>query len=311
MSAGQNLAEWMSGLDDPVAISALSIPGTHNSAAHHISFPSVRCQRASIKRQLDNGIRFLDIRVSKPYSSFCIPTGNDLRVVHGAFPVALTHRVRLSRVLTVVFEFLAAHPRETIIISLKNEGPFSWATNELSTILWDGYIGPAKHKWFLEPRMPKLGEARGRAILFRRFGCAHDKRHTFGFPATAWRYNTTGDDTVNGQLLAIQDFCELPSPTAIREKTVYIQSHMIRAAEMSSTTLFVNFTTGANFWHPYCWPKDVARAIRSGINDALTKTKGRCGILIMDFPDNDNWVIVQTIIARNKNMKSANASDIK
>ncbi|KAK9370164.1 PLC-like phosphodiesterase [Lipomyces kononenkoae] len=303
MSAGlkkrQNLAEWMSALDDSIAISALSIPGTHNSAAHHLAFPSVRCQGASIKNQLDNGIRFLDLRLSKPYSSVCISTGNRLRVVHGAFPVALTHRVKLSQVLSVIFEFLSTHPRETIIVSLKNEGPFSWAPYELSTILWDGYIGPAKDKWFLEPGMPHLGEARGKAILFRRFTCADNMRHTFGFPATAWRYNTTGQDTINGQLLAVQDFCELPTPHAIKDKAVYIESHMIRASHMSSSTLFVNFTTGANFWNPCCWPKDVARAIRSGVNNALNKTKGRCGILIMDFPENDNWFIVRTVVARN------------
>ncbi|KAK9345691.1 PLC-like phosphodiesterase [Lipomyces starkeyi] len=309
LRSNHSLAEWMSVFEDSVSLSALSIPGTHNSAAHHLSFPSVRCQRASIKKQLDNGIRFLDLRLSKPYTTLCTSFGNDLQVVHGAFPVALLHPVKLSRVLNIVFDFLSAHPRETIIVSLKNEGPFSWAPNELSAMLWDGYIQQAQHKWFLEPRIPQLGEARGRAILFRRFGCPDDKRDTFGFPATSWRYNTTGEDTVNGQLLAVQDFCELPTSNAIKEKALYVELHMMRASQMSSNTLFVNFTTAANFWNPYCWPKDVAKAVRSGIDDALKKTRGKCGILVMDFPDNDDWVIVQNVVARN-NILSRNASDV-
>ncbi|KAJ8102123.1 PLC-like phosphodiesterase [Lipomyces tetrasporus] len=295
-----SLAEWMSALQDAVSISDLSIPGTHNSAAHHFSFPSVRCQRSSIKKQLENGVRFLDIRLSKPYSSSCISTGNDLQVVHGAFPVALLHPVKLSRILSDVFEFLSAHPSEAVIISLKNEGPFKWTTNELSAMLWDGYIVQLRHKWFLEPRIPQLGEVRGRAILFRRFGCPNEKWDMFGFPATSWKYNTTGEDMVNGQLLAVQDVCELPTSDAIKEKTQYVESHMIRAAQMGSNTLFVNFTTAANFWNPSCWPRAVAKTVRSGIIDALKNTTGRCGILIMDFPDSDDWVIVKNVVARNQ-----------
>ena len=53
----------MSKLKDETPLSALSIPGTHNSPTHHTALPSVRCQAVGVKEQLNNGVRFLDLRV--------------------------------------------------------------------------------------------------------------------------------------------------------------------------------------------------------------------------------------------------------
>ena len=39
-----NLQAWMGYLKDETPLSALSIPGTHNSPTHHKALPSVRCQ---------------------------------------------------------------------------------------------------------------------------------------------------------------------------------------------------------------------------------------------------------------------------
>ncbi|WP_270341863.1 hypothetical protein [Enterococcus lactis] len=53
---------WMSELNDNVRLSELSIPGTHNSATgmfSGIASGYVKTQSIDIRKQLDNGIRFL------------------------------------------------------------------------------------------------------------------------------------------------------------------------------------------------------------------------------------------------------------
>lgn len=54
---------WMRHLKDNTPLSALSIPGTHNSPTCYRALPSVRCQAVSPRQQLDNGVRFFDVRV--------------------------------------------------------------------------------------------------------------------------------------------------------------------------------------------------------------------------------------------------------
>ena len=55
---------WMATLRDAIPLSALSIPGTHNSPTYHVALPSVRCQAVDVRAQLDNGVRFLDVRLA-------------------------------------------------------------------------------------------------------------------------------------------------------------------------------------------------------------------------------------------------------
>ncbi|KAJ4326126.1 hypothetical protein N0V94_000288 [Neodidymelliopsis sp. IMI 364377] len=111
---------WMSTLPDTLPISALSIPGTHNSHTYYRALPSVKCQCVDIKTQLENGIRFLDIRAQPTHAHD--PSKKDMYLVHGAFPISLTGPKYLSPILDTIYAFLTAHPSETILVSLKREG---------------------------------------------------------------------------------------------------------------------------------------------------------------------------------------------
>ena len=61
--------DWMRHLDDEKYLSQLSIPGTHNSAAHsEIAWYcriGCKCQDRLISQQLDGGVRFLDLRLRR------------------------------------------------------------------------------------------------------------------------------------------------------------------------------------------------------------------------------------------------------
>ncbi|KAJ8124860.1 hypothetical protein O1611_g8778 [Lasiodiplodia mahajangana] len=50
-----NLPRWMREIRDDYPLTALSIPGTHNSPTCHVALPSVRCQAVGVREQLENG----------------------------------------------------------------------------------------------------------------------------------------------------------------------------------------------------------------------------------------------------------------
>lgn len=86
---------WMKELNDDTKISKLAIPGTHNSAACHTALPSVQCQGKSVTDQLNHGVRFLDIRVSKLFMKEG-DEAKDLQVIHGKFPVKIPFPLKLT-----------------------------------------------------------------------------------------------------------------------------------------------------------------------------------------------------------------------
>ncbi|KAK9467398.1 PLC-like phosphodiesterase [Lipomyces arxii] len=292
--ATRNIKTWMAELPDEILLSLLSIPGTHNSAACYKALPSVRCQKVSVSTQLEHGIRFIDLRTSRSVIALCSHT---LVIVHGSFPVSLRRRVLLDSVLNEIYQFLDTHSSETVVLSVKHEGPYSQDKYELAEILWNEYIVPNKDKWWVvNGKMPSLGEARGKIVLFRRFAC--HQSNVYGFPATSWPYNTTGNYSPT---LAIQDMCDILTPSLIPAKADFIRRHLVLASTSSSeSTLFVNFTTASNFWDYRCWPKRVAKAIYPDLVAGVENVTGRCGIVVMDFAESDGWSIVKKIVNKNQ-----------
>ena len=184
----------MSGLPSHLPLTALSIPGTHNSACHFAALPSVRCQAVPVAAQLAGGVRFLDVRVAARASA-SPGRGNhsgkadgddadDLVLVHGAFPVALGGRSTLGEVvLAPVRAFLEERPGECVVLSVKREGMGQASDEVLSEMLMRCYVGRDKGRWWVEDRIPNLGEARGKILLMRRF---RGHRGGWGIDAEHW-----------------------------------------------------------------------------------------------------------------------------
>ncbi|CBX92720.1 hypothetical protein LEMA_P054260.1 [Plenodomus lingam JN3] len=201
---------WMADVPDTVPLSALSIPGTHNSHTHYRALPSVRCQNVDVQTQLENGIRFLDIRLQPAH--FTDTAEKVLYLVHGAFPVSLTGPKTFEPVLETCYDFLSAHPTETIILSLKREGIATASDEHVAHILDQHYITPNPSKWYTSPRLPHLGAARGKLILLRRYKVSSPS-DTTGLDATAWPHNVTHATfpppfTSTPSQFCLQDFCQ-------------------------------------------------------------------------------------------------------
>ncbi|CAH2352147.1 hypothetical protein CLIB1423_05S06700 [[Candida] railenensis] len=295
-----NYSEWMREVNDDTRISKLSIPGTHNAAASHTALPSVQCQGESITEQLKHGVRFLDVRLAKKFLS----EGDealDLQVIHGNFPVKIPFPLKFSSVLEEIYDFLDEHKSETVILSLKQEGPANWNNDqdEFGNCIWDKYVNKKKDKWYLKTDVPKIGDARGKITLFRRFGVKNeDRAKEFGFNASSWKYNCEEDDRGT---FCVQDFCELNTEEDVEKKLGYVKNLAKKANQFNSSQsdnkLFVNFCSGSNFFNTDCWPEKVAEAVAKGEVDS-SFAKG-VGIIVMDYVEADDWKLVKLLVDKN------------
>jgi 1-phosphatidylinositol phosphodiesterase len=285
-------ASWMATLPDTLPLSAISIPGTHNSHTHYRALPSVRCQVHDVRKQLDNGIRFLDIRVQPTHAS-----KPGLYLVHGAFPVSLTGPKYLAPVLKTCYDFLSTHPSETLLLSLKREGVGSATDEMLARILEEHYIAPNAATWYTGTTIPYLGAVRGKLVLLRRYnsGKSLDNmreggEEKEGLDATAWPHNSThalfpsptSSSSFSTPTFCLQDFCEVLEPDIIPTKLQHCNDHLVRAAEcvhhipglttdaanpVPPEPLYLNFLSASNFWKRACWPQNIAKVVNRGMEE--------------------------------------------
>lgn len=329
-----NLSRWMRELPDKTPLSMLSIPGTHNSPTCHVALPSVRCQAVDVREQLDNGVRFMDIRVSANPGA-----DDDLTLVHSAFPISLTGSKYLSHLLAHVYDFLDKNPSEVLLMSLKREGTGKGTDGDLSRHLsGKRYIGDeGGRRWFTEPRIPTLGEARGRIVLVRRFGLDEGVRKSvhggrgWGVDGSSWPDNCEDAPTGSGHF-RVQDFYEVDQSTNIEKKIELSRRQLERAAEQRldpaalqqqskdkpSPPLFVNFLSASNFFNASCWPDRIAAKVNPAVIEYLcmrhgepekgpNKLKvgdGATGIVITDWVGNNgDWDLIRCIVGWNARLQ--------
>jgi len=332
---------WMKFLRDDTPLSALSIPGTHNSPTYHHALPSVRCQVVPVREQLKRGVRFLDVRVQPEHPEN--PKKDGLRLVHGAFPVSLTGPRHFKSTVTEVLDFLANNSSETVIMCVKREGTGSSTDAQLSRILRDHYAGDVT-RWFTAPRVPYLGEARGKIVLVRRFHLDDSLKGEWGgegwcIDADAWADNSPHSLCPSGDI-CIQDFYEVLDTHNITEKIQYSIEHLQRAAERvcpqsehgktsadvgEKQPFYINFLTASNFWKVGCWPDRIAAKLNPAIveylcikhNEITDPDKmdtgqvartgdGSTGIVVCDWVGhNGDWDIVRCIVGYNAKYEKA------
>ncbi|KAF8249284.1 PLC-like phosphodiesterase [Wilcoxina mikolae CBS 423.85] len=304
-----SLSSWMGKLNDSTFLGALSIPGTHNSPTHHVALPSVRCQSVSITEQLNNGVRFLDIRA--------MYDDRELTLVHGAFDIAISGPKKLSDAMDECYNFLDRNRSETIVVSLKREGRGETNDQDFSKLIKEEVVDKSHDHWYVDPTIPNLGNTRGKCILFRRYQL-HDSLKSenggrgYGINAESWADNTPDFTTPNR--INVQDFYEIRETENIGKKIQYVKDQLDRsctqvaAAEKDKTQppLFINFLSGSNFWKVDTWPDRIAAKINPAITEYLavdSKVDGGnsgTGIVIYDFAgEGGNWAISKLVVGIN------------
>lgn len=152
-------AYWVTNLPNSLKIKDMAIPGTHDSGAWHwLNGGMVRCQTRSISEQLNDGIRFLDIRVNAANG----------RINHG--PINLPDNsgyLTLDEVMDDCVAHLKKYDNEVILVML------SWEHGkELSDFKEQCKVHAFNRYpkfWIfgdtLKPATTTLGDVRGKMVL--------------------------------------------------------------------------------------------------------------------------------------------------
>lgn len=192
---------WMKPIPDVTLLSAISMPGTHDSGTY--AFPpqamltAVVTQYHSIRSQLSLGVRAFDVRLT-----------DSLQICHGS--TAPSMDLYLKDVLDQAFEFLKSNPSETIVMVFKQDKGSSIGSNLLHSVM---YGNPLAQYW-TDNRMPTLGDVRGKIVVVSRDGCMTDEySNPIGMNINSWPDNTTGLTSTGGLTpvyFGIQDHYDHP-----------------------------------------------------------------------------------------------------
>jgi 1-phosphatidylinositol phosphodiesterase len=274
--------EWVSLLPSYLSLSKVSWPGTHDSCARH--GVGAVCQTWSITEQLNNGIRFLDIRARYTSERFAIH--------HGIY----YQEIMFGDVVNQCRNFLNRNSNEVILMSLDEEHS-DVGLEKFERVLRD-YINENYNLWYTSSRIPTLEEVRGKIVLIRR-----------------WKANGTLGIAWNSD--NVQDMYDLTKKEYYHQRTVTggIQVKSISTMDSdgkwgrmvdlfnkarnfeSEDKLFVNF--GSGYWlNPLPIIEGVADRINPKIKnymrDCITNNTSNFGCIVpMDFPEQK---VIDTII---------------
>lgn len=153
----------LSALADDLFLSKLNLAGTHDSATAFCNMRRMaQCQALSIADQLRAGVRLLDLRLFYKSGRFFL--------VHSRADcftdATCSQRLLFGDVFALCLCFLEEHPRETLVVSVKSDRKKEPA--DFFSVFYERFIRPDPDRWFLENRVPRLSECRGKLVLLRR-----------------------------------------------------------------------------------------------------------------------------------------------
>ncbi len=171
--------DWMSAIRGETKLTEITMPGTHDSCARKfkssIGESISKCQSLNITEQLNAGVRFLDVRCEVDASTHSIKT------VHGSMDCWNGNDYYyLDFVFQDIYNWLAAHPSETVLVSIKEDDGDVGAPTFTSAV-YEYIHGYGQNKyfygsdyvytdhWYLGKSVPTLDEVRGKCVLMNRF----------------------------------------------------------------------------------------------------------------------------------------------
>lgn len=312
--------KWMSKLHPDFKLNELTIPGTHDSGTAPIS--GIRqCQSLSIAQQLNLGIRFLDIRLNK---------SRKWEIMHEDTGTGLYFT---KDCLTPIKNFLNTNSEETVLLCIKDEHGSTDAFHDDVMKMLKNTLGS---RVFTGQRPGKLGKSsdadtlRGKVVLMRRYWIDPKTNPVYGknadsgigltefkdasgnaqdFPDKSDTFDILKDDSKvfyqqpGGLPFAIQDWYDLQTrfqPDKIR----VIAKYMRIAKSYFNETWFLNFASTTASGHAGDWPKNFAIG-DDNINAAIftyiaSNSKGRYGVIPMDFVGNNPKDLVTLLISSNE-----------
>eukprot|EP01113_Clastostelium_recurvatum_P021988 TRINITY_DN2613_c0_g1_i3.p1 TRINITY_DN2613_c0_g1~~TRINITY_DN2613_c0_g1_i3.p1 ORF type:complete len:289 (-),score=40.51 TRINITY_DN2613_c0_g1_i3:152-1018(-) len=245
---------WMEHVPDSTLLSALSIPGTHQTMATTVGRWGIihnKCQTRKLAEQLEDGMRFFDIRLKYDVKL------SDFTLHHAAFYMGS----KFSEVQRICEAFLRAHPSEVILMRVRQEYKqhLSFANELLSLVRQK----PELYAHGASVSSP-IKDLRGKVLLLQNFDAPE---------IVSGDYN----------LLRIQDNYEINYNHQIQRKWKDIRDHFELAKSGEFEHAYLNFTSGSGY---FCTPSLIAWTINRRLNAWLRQHDGthdRIGIIAMDF----------------------------
>ena len=281
--------QWMEKLPDEISLAKISIPGTHDSTTKYTPFHySFQCQDTTVPEQLMAGYRFLDVRFSvvsdhKGVERLCLKHGIGHCRVSGESGAQYMYLEDLTDYLRT---FLQEHPSECVIL-LVDEATDGDDECRIAELL-DEWIQKEPELWFVENRIPTLGEVRGKIILTTRYGdvngygqmrCGLDLRwnsqNNYSSPEEAvvlYDLNDTGDR------FYVQNWFRLTP----KDKWSAVEE-ALNGDYVDENTILINYLTISRGYLLLPCPKDRAIDLNSRLSDYLFETGHDYGIVIVDF----------------------------
>lgn len=238
---------WMQRVPDTTSLSALSIPGTHDTCARY-GGDAVACQSWSLADQFAVGIRFLDIRCRQVDNAFAIH--HDLVYQH----------LNFGDVQQACIDFLTAHPSECIVMNLQQE--YSHSTTWAATFK-ESYLKGNERYWYTKATIPTLGEVRGKIVL------------------------VTSETDIGGipwSTLSVQNDWTVATVFDIPSKWDKVQAELNDANAGSPSKWHLNFASAAGGGaYPYTVGEQLNKRLYNYLSSTGTSCK-RVGTVLMNFP---------------------------
>ncbi|KAJ7828028.1 PLC-like phosphodiesterase [Mycena olivaceomarginata] len=310
---------WMSKIDDETKLVDMNLPGIHDAAtwdysdarqAELVKYTGpireavfFRCQERSLLQSLNDGIRVFDLRLG--YN----PGTDTIGFYHGVAMLGPT--TTLQDVLYGLYNWLIAHPSETILVSINQEAgsntPYDKKFEEILFATINNELG--KKFWLpVSGELGTLGTARGKLVLLQRFTYQYlsSPANSFGIHLDAEQWTPNGGDIklvynqTPKRVAYIQDtFMPLVPPRSsadvnITSKFEAVTSHLAKAMNATldsdvEEALYVSFAS-AHKNADKITPNIIALgdASTKGMNERLLpwfkQHKGnRFGIVLLDF----------------------------
>lgn len=268
-----SLSDWMSDISDQSALTAITIPGTHDSGSRYESvYGTAKTQTLSITEQLNDGVRYLDIRL-RHYK--------DALVVHHG---SVYQHLNFNDVLQSVTDFLILHPSETVLMEVSKEYQSAENTRTFEqTFITYKNRSDYQSYWWSHSYLPTLGQSRGKIVLLRRF--AGSFWVSGGIDVTGWQDNTEFNlyDSRHVKIHVQDDYQVKASSDA--NKWQSIKTNLNDAAQ-NTDVLYLNFTSGYVSILGIPNIRKVSNTINSKlINYFLNQSKNKKthGVIISDF----------------------------
>ncbi len=255
-----NLKNWMSQVSDEKTIDQLLIPGTHDTMTGPCDLKYYKTQNLSLAEQLEVGVRFLDLRIRR-----------SLMAAHREW----LSDASVTDIFGCIKQFLQENSTEVMILRVQNANEkkddfpeYGEAIKEALAPYFDFFYLPNEEKAW-----PKLGQCRGKAIVFE---CAPPELKVNYRQGKQWAFNWHGNDAV-----VIQDLWDGPSVT---DKLSAIEKNLADSLKADGK-LYLNHISATNgeIGNPDGYAEKINPAVQEKF--AELKSSEYRGVQIYDFVD--------------------------